>query len=855
MSSGPDNPQAPISREFSLSPQVPEVVKPTRLNLRQGQPRVRPTATRTGDATSEVDISRYLNSIRRNWLLGAVLGLLLSGPLAGLIWWLCPDEYTAVEYVRIASNHAPLIFETVDTQGRFDVKSFKNTQRQLLIQPVALSKALKESGMLKNPIVAYEDDPVRWLQKKLKVTFPDEAEIMNISLTLTDATCAYEICRAVTATYFEEVVDKQKVERQQRVTRLEKVLAETSEKVRKMRNELITIVDATGTSDSATLTLAQQSTMRQFDFTRAELSKVAIEIRKWETELRVNGINPNELKDTAVNSKVKTGAPVEGRGSKSSDSKPSDSKPSDSKPSDSEPLDSEPPASTVSQSDSEENLQNENHQNEPDEDPTTNITDVVLLEQLENDRAIVDLTKKIAQKKNLIETTRLRYDRKLAEEKIQAHQEALEILTAQLRKRQARVLQLYERNAGKTSNPIEQVALRLSVLKQTREELQADLDRLETESKTFGRQSIDAEMKRKEIDSFDPVVERVTQEIERTKIEMESATRITVISSLAAPNAGENRLRIPLTSAGAVLGLLLPLGLLVLRDYRKNHVNNLNKINESLQLAVLGTIPRVPPRVMAILNDSTSKTALIWRNRLNESISAITALLLYKLESEGHRVIMVCSAMSGEGKSTLSEQLARGLASSGHRTLRIDFDLRRPTLNSRLKFELQPGTSDVLRNGLDLMQAVHETNSPNLSFLTAGDIPGSLLMESTNGVLAAFFDRCRTEFELIVIDSSPLLPVVDGRLVGQHADGVIMTMMKDRSQEPQVIAARKILADYSIPVLGCVFTGGTTEGTYGGYGGYGYGYGYGNSNGNSSKKLEVKQDPQVTETNPVNSKS
>ena len=111
-----------------------------------------------------------------------MLGLLLSGPAAGLAWWLLPDEYTAVEYVRIASNHAPLIFETVDTQGRFDVKSFKNTQRQLLIQPVALSKALKESGMLKNPIVAYEEDPVRWLQKKLKVTFPDEAEIMNVSL-------------------------------------------------------------------------------------------------------------------------------------------------------------------------------------------------------------------------------------------------------------------------------------------------------------------------------------------------------------------------------------------------------------------------------------------------------------------------------------------------------------------------------------------------------------------------------------------------------------------------------------------------------------------------------------------------
>ena len=66
MSSGPDNQQEPMSREFSLSPQVTEAVKPTRLNLRQAQPRVRATAPRTNDANAEIDLSRYLNSIRRN---------------------------------------------------------------------------------------------------------------------------------------------------------------------------------------------------------------------------------------------------------------------------------------------------------------------------------------------------------------------------------------------------------------------------------------------------------------------------------------------------------------------------------------------------------------------------------------------------------------------------------------------------------------------------------------------------------------------------------------------------------------------------------------------------------------------
>ena len=204
-------------------------------------------------------------------------------------------------------------------------------------------------------------------------------------------------------------------------------------------------------------------------------------------------------------------------------------------------------------------------------------------------------------------------------------------------------------------------------------------------------------------------------------------------------------------------------------------------------------------------------------------MSAVTAMLLRKLATEGHRVIMISSARSGEGKSTLSEQLARSLADSGHRTLLIDFDLRRPNLHLRFDTQLEPGVSEVLRHGADLMQTVRLTESPNLSLLTAGIAPGSLLLETSNGSLEALFNQCRTEYELVLVDSSPILPVVDGRLVGQHTDGAILTIVKDTSQVPQVLTTRKILDDYGIAVLGCVFTGDDNEGydgvngTYGSY--------------------------------------
>ena len=80
------------------------------------------------------------------------------------------------------------------------------------------------------------------------------------------------------------------------------------------------------------------------------------------------------------------------------------------------------------------------------------------------------------------------------------------------------------------------------------------------------------------------------------------------------------------------------------------------------------------------------------------------------------------------------------------------------------------------------------------------------------------FKRCRSEFELVIVDSCPLLPVVDGRVIGQYADGAILTVVKDVSQLGQVNAARDILNNYDINILGCVVSGEDSGGYYHNYG-------------------------------------
>ena len=730
-------------------------------------------AGQDGEAAAGGDFGKYIHALRRNWLLGIVVGILAAGPLVVTAWYSLPVQYNAVEFVRIAQNHATLVFETADSSGRSDINSFlgyKATQRQLLLQPLSLSKALKDPEVAVLPVIREQVDPISWLQQKLEVTFPDKSEMMNVSLKLTDAVAAHKICKSVVDVYMADVVEKERSERLLRVERLEKILVTAEDKARKKRGELSGLVDRLGTSDSTTLNLSQQALLSQFSFLRTELSKVQFDILRAKSELLVKSGGPANPDGTTEDPEDAT---AKNAGGASEDSVAAEE-----------------------------------------------ITDPFILEALEKDPAASQLTREVEQLKTKISTADKKYEPKMAASFKEKYKTQLDAAKQKLEDRTKRVVQLMAGKNGDGASRLANLSLpqRIASLESQEAHLREEMSKLEVESRKFGRSSIDVEMMRQEIGSRDPVVARVSEEVERTKIELQGSSRISRYPSTGVPTSGENKMRIPLAIAAGVLGLLLPLGLMVMRDVLQNHVNNISSVNKSMNLLVLGTIPRVPMKVMKRLNDPSNIDAKYWRERVAESMSAVTALLLKKLQNEGHRVIIICSAKSGEGKSTLSEQLARSLSDSGHRTLLIDFDLRRPELHRRFNVPLDPGVCQVLRDGLELKEAVRETKNPNLTLLTAGENVGSLLRDSANGSLEALFKRCRTDYELVIVDSCPLLPVVDGRVIGQYADSAILTVVKDVSQLGQVNAARDILNNYDINVLGCVVSGEDSGGYYHNYG-------------------------------------
>src|SRR5262249_19988477 len=155
-------------------------------------------------------------------------------------------------------------------------------------------------------------------------------------------------------------------------------------------------------------------------------------------------------------------------------------------------------------------------------------------------------------------------------------------------------------------------------------------------------------------------------------------------------------------------------------------------------------------------------------NLIAESVDAFRTVLLHAARTESIRLIMVTSAMPGEGKTSLASHLSVSMARSGRKTLLVDCDLRNPTAHRLFELSCTPGFSELLRGEIPLPGAVRPTPLADLWMITAGQCDLRALQELAHHGVGQLFDRLKQEFEFVIIDSSPVLPVADSLVIGQY---------------------------------------------------------------------------------------
>ncbi len=173
----------------------------------------------------------------------------------------------------------------------------------------------------------------------------------------------------------------------------------------------------------------------------------------------------------------------------------------------------------------------------------------------------------------------------------------------------------------------------------------------------------------------------------------------------------------------------------------------------------------------------------------------------------GPKTLVLTSAVHEEGKSVTAINLALTLAQQEElKVLLIDADMRRSTIHRWLGLDREKGLSSVLSNGLELDGAVVRLQSPPLAVLPAGphpDRPAELLESAAMRRLLALL---KTQYDVIIIDAPPILPVTDPGILGAQSDGVLLVVRAGKTQRTVVKQAMALLKHSKAKLLGSVLT-------------------------------------------------
>lgn len=193
-----------------------------------------------------------------------------------------------------------------------------------------------------------------------------------------------------------------------------------------------------------------------------------------------------------------------------------------------------------------------------------------------------------------------------------------------------------------------------------------------------------------------------------------------------------------------------------------------------------------------------------------ESPLAIEMRRLYtklrpRLRREDLSVLMVTSAERGEGKSTTTSNLAATIARHKRtQTILVDADLRRPTVHRILGIERDGGLSDLLAGDAQLKDVVRETKHEHLKVITCGTRHRSPAGLFETRALTRLVGQLRQNFDMILFDVPPVLPVADAQILAQEVDGVLLVVMAGLTPREVVVRAKEVLLDGRANLLGIV---------------------------------------------------
>jgi tyrosine-protein kinase len=253
------------------------------------------------------------------------------------------------------------------------------------------------------------------------------------------------------------------------------------------------------------------------------------------------------------------------------------------------------------------------------------------------------------------------------------------------------------------------------------------------------------------------------------------------------------------TVIGALVGLGLALALMFFFEWRDDRLKSSEEVQELLGMETLTVIPRLSRR------QRTKEVEEI--PTLAEGYRILSAKLVVAQKVKSFKLVMVTSALEGEGKSSVATNLASFLAMAGNQVLLVDADLRGPVLDQHFELENWPELANSFEEWaeVEVYMEGQVTNIPNLQVLTAGALPSSFinLLQSQQG--NQLLERFRkAPFDYVIFDTPPLLPVADAQLLASYVQAIVLVVDPTKTPRKLLLRVKQLLAKMHTQVLGVV---------------------------------------------------
>jgi len=328
--------------------------------------------------------------------------------------------------------------------------------------------------------------------------------------------------------------------------------------------------------------------------------------------------------------------------------------------------------------------------------------------------------------------------------------------------------------------------------KYTLDKLSEDITDLSEKSNQIAGDITELNMLRDQIDERRESVTQILEKLSAMRVVSGnySTTKVKIIDEASSPEQVYPKLW-KFLAVGLFVGGLLGACLAVLIDHSDLAFRTPIDIQESLNVPVICKVPRI--RKGRVSKDFVGSPMLITAYNSNSSVSetfrAARTSLLFSAAQSGSKVFMFTSPSPGDGKSTTIANLAISLAQTNKRVCLVDADYRRPRVQQNFGVQFEPGGMQYLLGESTLDEALRPCEfQNNLTLLTSGGRPknpGELV--ASNG-FADMISELRSRFDIVLIDSPPVIPVADATSLSAVVDGIVLVL---RIRRGVILSARK----------------------------------------------------------------